>query len=693
MGPATPTPAGAGDRGDGALSRAARRRIIARMWRRARLAIRVACGAMLAACDSDDSAPPAEPPPDDPPPVVCSEDEVVRQDGCFRPGVPDGECGEGFTSVAGGACAPVLPAPCAPGQLAVPGDAACREVAPCGDTPFGEAGRAALFVDADAPAGGDGSQAAPLSTIGAAIEAAADGDVIAVAAGSYVEDLIVEGKSVEIVGRCPAMVEVVGEVAALQIKPGAGGTRVARLALTGDGYGAVLSGAVDVRLEQLWVHDLGGRGVDIEDPLGPTSAVLADSLIEGSTEHGLYIAGADVVVQRSNVRATGAGGVDGAAAGVVAFGGETGAPASVAVEGSVVSDNEHTGLYAENAVVALRRSVVERTTTVPDTGVIQGGVEVRGTTAKPGSIDIEQSVLRADSLAGLILFGATATVRASSIVGGQGSRGRGIELEPLDGLPSSIELVSSAIVDAIGAGVVVGGSSARIEGSVVRGVLLDGLAPQAFGVSSLPAEGLAATVEIADSLVAGCQGLGVSVTGSVVMERSRVRANVPSPDGTFGRGVEIHFDRASGAVSSAVLRDVSIEDNHDIGLLVVGATAELDGVVVRRTRSRADGRYGDGLAVISPFLDLDQPSQGLIPTTATLRGSTIEDNARAGVLNFSGSLTVQGSTIRCNAIDLDGEVHGEVAFDFSDGGGNVCGCGDAEPTCQVQSSALEVPEI
>jgi hypothetical protein len=202
-----------------------------------------------------------------------------------------------------------------------------------------------------------------------------------------------------------------------------------------------------------------------------------------------------------------------------------------------------------------------------------------------------------------------------------------------------------------------------------------------------------ASVEITDSLVVGCQGIGVGGSGSLTMERSRVRANLPLPDGTFGRGVEVHFHQASGAPSSAVLRDVSIEDNHDIGLLVVGATAELDGVVVRRTQSRADGRYGDGLAVISPFLDLDQPAKGLLPTTATLRGAIIENNGRAGVLNYSGTLSVQGSTIRCNAIDLDGEVHGDLAFDFSDGGGNVCGCGDADPTCQVQSSALEVPEI
>jgi hypothetical protein len=576
----------------------------------------------------------------------------------------------------------------------VPGDAACREVAPCGDEPFGEAGRAAaLFVDAGAPAGGDGSQATPFATIGAAIQAASDGELIAVAAGSYVEDLVVEGKSIEIVGRCPAMVEVVGEVAALQIKPGASGSRVARVALTGDGYGAVLSGAEDVRLEQLWVHDLAGRGVDIEDPLGQTSATLADSLIEGNTEHGLYLAGADVVVQRSHVRRTVLGGADGTAAGVVAFGGETGAPASLVIEGSVIADNEHTGLYAENAVVALTRSVVERTTTVPDTGVIQGGVEVRGTTAKPGSIDIEQSVLRADSLAGLILFGATATVRASSIVGGDGSHGRGIELEPLDGVPASIELVSSAIIAATDAGMVVGGSTARIEGSVVRGVVLEGVGAQGVGVSGFSAEGLASSLEIADSLIAACQGLGVSSAGSLLMERSRVRANLPMPDGSFGRGVEVHFDQASGAPSSAVIRDVSIEDNHDIGLLIVGATAELDGVVVRRTRSRADGRYGDGLAVISPFVDLEQPALGLLPTTASLRGSILEDNARAGVLNFSGSLSVAGSTVRCNAIDLDGEVHGEVAFDFTDGGGNDCGCGDAEPTCHVQSSALEVPDI
>src|SRR5512134_1204171 len=54
--------------------------------------------------------------------------------GTVDAGVPEGACGQGFTSDGLGGCSAVLPsAACGAGLMAVPGDVACREVASCGD--------------------------------------------------------------------------------------------------------------------------------------------------------------------------------------------------------------------------------------------------------------------------------------------------------------------------------------------------------------------------------------------------------------------------------------------------------------------------------------------------------------------------------------------------------------------------------
>src|SRR4030095_4490248 len=72
--------------------------------------------------------------PDLPEDVVdegCKPGSRPAEDGsCFPAGVAT--CAEGFESDGDYGCRAVLPgAPCAPGQIAVPGDTACRPVAPC----------------------------------------------------------------------------------------------------------------------------------------------------------------------------------------------------------------------------------------------------------------------------------------------------------------------------------------------------------------------------------------------------------------------------------------------------------------------------------------------------------------------------------------------------------------------------------
>jgi len=64
---------------------------------------------------------------------------------------------------------------------------------------------------------------------------------------------------------------------------------------------------------------------------------------------------------------------------------------------------------------------------------------------------------------------------------------------------------------------------------------------------------------------------------------------------------------------------------------------------------------------------------------------------RAGISNFWSSVTVGGTWLSCNAIDLNGEQLGSHGFDFEDLGGNVCYCNADVRTCKVSTSGLQPP--
>ena len=84
-------------------------------------------------------------------------------------------------------------------------------------------------------------------------------------------------------GRCPASVELAGvgaEIATVFIRNGGSNAAARDLAITGPRSGVILSGAIDVSLDRLWIHDTSSRGVNAEATLGPTTFVLSGSLIE-----------------------------------------------------------------------------------------------------------------------------------------------------------------------------------------------------------------------------------------------------------------------------------------------------------------------------------------------------------------------------------------------------------------------------
>ena len=176
----------------------------------------VLCASLLAACGGEESpgtSATGDPPPDAGPPTGCAAGERPLDDGsCQNAGVRPDACADGFEADDDGGCTAILPAsPCGEGTMAVPGDTECREVAPCGDAPWGDipVDGTTRYVDG-AYAGGDsdGTSRRPWTTILDALVAAAPDDLIAIAAGSYQEDVLLVSKPVRLWGRCPSMVEI-----------------------------------------------------------------------------------------------------------------------------------------------------------------------------------------------------------------------------------------------------------------------------------------------------------------------------------------------------------------------------------------------------------------------------------------------------------------------------------------------------
>lgn len=108
----------------------------------------------------------------------------------------------------------------------------------------------------------DGSDGQPWTTIVDAVAAAAPGAIVAIAEGTYNEDVVIAGRAVRLWGVCPDKVNLVGigeEPAAVFVRSLAHGTELRAMAILGDSGGVVISGSEDVTIDRVWVHDTAFR--------------------------------------------------------------------------------------------------------------------------------------------------------------------------------------------------------------------------------------------------------------------------------------------------------------------------------------------------------------------------------------------------------------------------------------------------
>lgn len=651
----------------------------------------------LLGCSSA-TEPTEEPNPPAPSPLTCQAGELLITDeageaSCLAAGVPS--CAEGFVADEAGGCLAVLPdAACPSGTMALPGETSCRPVMPCGDGTWGDIPVDANTRHVDPSFGGlgDGSASAPYTTITAAVASAPPGAVIALAAGDYPEQVRIE-KPVTLWGRCPQMVTLAGDgsigpTASVLILAGGTDAVVRGVGITGSAFGIAVSGATNVTLDRVWVHDVASRGIDVENTLGPAEAVVVDSLVERATGLSFFALGAGLTLDRSEVRDTLVGG-GATGRGISARSGST-----LTVRDSYLHHHHDQAILLSGSTGSIERTLVTDTAGSP--GVVSGGVAVQrdSTTLEASAMSLTDVIVERSANYGVLVEGSTAAldrvvVRDTQLTEDAVNFGAGLQVQGHEGLaePSGVTVNASVFERNRYGAISVTGGTASVWSTILRDT-----APRhgsvEFGRGTLtfydPATGLPASMELVGSVVSRNHEAGVFVQGgTMLIDRSAIVDTQPSPEGIYGRGINVQSELEAGLSSEVTVVASVIADNHELGVYAEGSTLALVGSLIRGTKPRpGDGHFGDGAHVDSSKLSL----HGVLSIEAT----AIVDNARVGVGTLGATVRLLESEVSCNPIALNGYSTNAGQFAIEDLGGNDCSCQSNEP-CKVSTQEIEPP--
>lgn len=541
----------------------------------------------------------------------------ARADAGFSPATPAAPappvlvpCPAGWREVAGVDGAPTTCDPwpesgfadcAASDEVMFPGGGGCTRVGaacPAGD--FADdlpTDRPIVYALAGAPAGGDGSLSRPYATISEATRAAAPapGTVVAVGKGEY-DELVSVPAGVVVWGACVAGTVLrftgasapIGLVSFLGVGGGVRNLRVA--ASPGPG---------------IWV-DGSRRDATVESVI--VEATASSSIV---ASRGAHLTVRDVVVR------------DAPAHGFEIIEGASAELSRVLVERA---RDAALFVFSPGTTARLEDVALRETRPAPDGRglTVEGGAAVDGARVviervAEGAVFVEtagSSVTLTD-----LVVREVATVRG-------GMYGRAVAVQA--GARCEVRRARMEGLGDIALASFDAGSVLRLEDVVVRDVRGDdtGEFGRALGVQ------VGGSIELTRGWLEHLGDVGVfvaDVTSTVSLSDLRMRdvqASVSQP--TSGRGVNIQ-----GGAQGTLAR-VVIEQTSESGITLVGSgtAADLQDVVVRRTRGTEDGLWGDGI----------MGTDGAALTGARI---AIEDARRFGLLVGTGSsLSVTALVVR-----------------------------------------------
>jgi hypothetical protein len=521
---------------------------------------------LCASCGGDEepeSKPDPEPPEDAAP--ACAPNRELPGGACLETGVPPDACADGFEPDGQQGCNAILPADaCPPGLIAIPGDTACREVAPCPETLYGDAPiePTTQFVDgAYAGADSDGSIERPWRTIKEGVAAAAPTAVVAIAAGTYEEGVWSEGKAVRLWGRCPELVEIAGVLpgyATVELSQG-DGAELHDLSVSGVSFGVYVNSAAGVVLDRVHIHDTGLEGLLVSGHAGPAEASLRRSLIERASSLGI---GAEE-------------------------------EAVVLVEDSAVRDILDVGADPGWGIYALLGSRLTVTRSVFSGSFL--GIAARGSEATLDGVVIRDAQIAiANNVAP---EGPSTLVATGSLIERYRQYGalsnaplslsamvfRDAVFLPDGTIPSAIAFDTGAtggcrdcLIERSGVGVTMRAATASLERVAVRDASLPGMVVVDGSVGDIRASTFERTT-----------GIGMYVQESSATLRDVIVVDTALKDGAYGDGI-------AATLASVDISSARVESSARCGVGSFGATVRIGGVAFECNAIHIDGELYEG---------------------------------------------------------------------------------------------------
>ena len=398
----------------------------------------------------------------------CAAGTLGSIDGSCRPaGILSEDCAPGMKWDVSAGCVPVLPAArCPRGQMATLGETTCRDVAPCGDAPWGNivVAAATQYVDASYAGGeSDGSALKPWTTIQTAVDTVVPNGMVAVAAGIYDEEVWIEDKPVTLWGRCPALVEIAPSAplnaAVNVVLAGASGSVVRGIAASGADRGIAIYDVADVAVQQIWAHDTPSSGVE---GLRASAIRVSDSLFEVIDAPAVLASSSDISVSSTMIRE--------ARFGVYGYLVSGDRPSTVSVLDSVVEQTLSGAVQGVDSDVRVEDSFIGDRFSNGNADIgVSVSIDIASATPR---LDLSRSVVSGNVSAGVFLAAADAsidrTVIAQTRALPDGMWGEGIWARKGDAAVS-VAVSRSLIADNRHNGIWASGAALDVATTVLRG--------------------------------------------------------------------------------------------------------------------------------------------------------------------------------------------------------------------------------
>jgi len=607
--------------------------------------------------------------------VECTEGlKLPGAASCTRVGQPK-TCPSGWSKVKGGWCEPAYATTkCAAGYKPVLGKSTCQQIRDCGSGTWGNIQATAKTLYVDPNAGGPiatGSQATPYTSINQALAKSWDGYHIALAAGTYNEDVNMNNK-VTIEGRCPQMVTIkkASTTSYGTVDIFANGAVLKGVTVTGASTGIVIDRDVSATVEDVVVSGCPHSGILM---FRRSALTLKNSLLQGNREFGFAQNGgkADIsntaILDSLPVLSSGKKGRGISATATSA----TDAPPEIKITDSLIRGNSGIGIQIRSMKATVTRTVVADTKPEPDKSGGFGIFAEQFSTAKKSTSLILSDVLVASSRsAGIYIQGTQVTadrlvVRDTTSSAKDGLNGQGVRITTGFILknPSQLQLKDSVLSGNQSSGLLVISSDCDVE----RTLIMD-TKPLAkgnvggFGIATnmgfTPWSTRGSKVTVKDSILARNSDLGLNMSSArVTLERVLVKDTkggtgiYPAGKMELGYGMSAYSAKEYAWKAETTITDSVFKKNHATGIKIGGSKATLTRTVIQDTQPGLDSKnVGYGLQVIH---GVDKT-----PAEVTLDRCALQSNHAVGALVVGSKLSLKGTVIRNTKIRINKKDYG-----------------------------------